>query len=82
LILLIEPIQLRAIDIDDRNRSSILDNWDDDFALTGAVAGDMAWESVDVGNELGRLGGGGGAADSAGEEDGLAGDLGGSVDRR
>jgi hypothetical protein len=35
----------------------------------------VAWERVDVGHELGGLGGGGGAADSAGEEDGLAGDL-------
>lgn len=64
-ILLIKPIQLRTINIDDSNSFPILHNRHDNLTLTGSVAGNMAWELFNVVNQLCGLGRGGGAAHAA-----------------
>lgn len=73
---MVEAVFDCAVNVDYPYHALALDHdGDDDFAFAGRVAGDVAWELLDVGDELSCLGGGCCAADSAAEVDGLAGDF-------
>lgn len=73
LILLIEPLQIRAIDINDGDRLPPLHNGHHNLTLAGAVARNVARELLDVGHQLRLLSGSGSAAHALAEADGLAG---------
>lgn len=78
----VEAVSGDAVDIEDGDQPLVAalvsrggEDGDDDLAPGVAVAGDVAGEGVDVGDELGASVGSGGAADAPAEGDGLAGYL-------
>ncbi len=79
-VVLVEGRRLARVEIEDRHQLAAgAEDRHDDLRARERVAGEVAREGVNVGDDLGRPGPGGGAADAAGERDLDAGD--GSLER-
>lgn len=70
---LVEPVLNRTINVDDGDELVAHNDGDDNLAPAISVAGDVAGESLHVGDQLGCSCRGRGAADASAKGDGLAG---------
>jgi alkanesulfonate monooxygenase SsuD/methylene tetrahydromethanopterin reductase-like flavin-dependent oxidoreductase (luciferase family) len=69
----VEALQFGAVEVEDADQFAVVDQWHDDFRASVTVTCDVAWEDVDVGDQLGFSGVGGGTADALAHGDSDAG---------
>ena len=71
----VEAGEVGAVEVEHTEHTGVADERENDFGLRGGVAGDVAGELVNVGDDDGLAALGGGAADATPESDADAGDF-------